>query len=1294
MTSDRRRYPRIRLSLNAQINDEGWKNRSCIISDFCTGGMMLGLPRAGTAKEPSYQVGQRIRISFTSPVQGVKKNFEVLAKVARAFPGGIGIAFIDIAPNALRALHEAANTPSTSGLAVQGTANQPQRETKIHLFVQGCDPLLHQFLSDLGNELAAKTPDFLLEKIDTAKSNLERQQCLEALRTLSPHLPEFGDRLYGLLRNKLGRLTQTPSPQPSRARDKDQGTELTLVDGEEFEIWVSYAGIVSRLEANNQAILFEVEQRLSYLLGYEARHETNPLGPHAIVQALRIIGDAIPIALSPRLLLIGLLERLAGEKLPAFFNALTRLLVELDILPAIDRRHLPPTQTPPEGVAKEKEAPANLPEQATSSAPRQVPAVPTAEARTAPIGRVAPPDILGTTIASLVQLLDRCTNLPSASRTGPAPEYYSQKDVLTAVTMLQDERLNIPPAEIAQASQGLSQALAMNLRRARLEQTNALELSPQERNTLLLVESLMDSATEEAKRADAGLAAQLLPKFQLPVLGAAISDHQCLYQSEHPVQEVLNTVERLASICAEEPQPFDRTIVERLNDLVDWIQRQSPWDESVFTQVLDDLRRLSTRQENIIASNVQRLIATCEGQEQRREAQTAIDTLLDGLAPEGTLPEPVLLLWNNGWRELLQFVFLRSGRDSSEWQQLALLLEQLTSSCRLASNITELRSRVGREKLLSLIGDKMADLSIPAATIDQTLAALDTALQRRSQGQRIPEVAVTPSPEEEVKAPVCKTRPGPGKNSALSLIEAQGLQQIKPGDWFVIGMDKGKRKVGKLVWISADRERYVLANRKGLRLMELSSSALAEGLGNKTITHLGNLDLPLFQRISTKLMTRIQQQIAHQATHDDLTGLPNRTELERRLDRFLTQMLDHPEQQHCLCQINLDHFEVINHVCGYTVGDDYLRSVGDLVRSKTDEKGVLGRLGANEFLIVWPNSDADRGFLTADALRQEIGGQKVLCKGRRFGVSASLGLVPFTSSKVDTQSLLSNASRACAQAKKDGRNRTHVCGINDNETRILTPIDLVPLIDQALEEGLFRLRCQPITPTGRLPEAQIHYEILLGWMIDMETPTGPYEIVRAAEQFGRAVQIDTWVLATVLDWIKSNSDFLQGCGGFSINLSGASLSDPVFRVHLLNSLQQPGIPLDKIGLEVTETSSITYLPEVERLFRELKYRGCSFYLDDFGTGFASFQYLQNLPFDYIKIDGSFVKRIANEPNDWTIVKSIADLARYLGKKTVAEHVSDQIVFDTLRDIGVDYVQGYHISEPFWLDELPGRHLVL
>lgn len=499
---------------------------------------MLGLPRAGTAKEPSYQVGQRIRISFSAPVQGVKKNFEALAKVARAFPGGIGIAFIDIAPNTLRALHEAANTPSTSGLAVQGTASPPQRETKIHLFVQGCDPLLHQFLSDLGNELAAKTPDFLLEKIDTAKSNLERQQCLEALRTLSPHLPEFGDRLYGLLRDKLGRLTQTPSPQASRARDKDQGTELTLVDGEEFEIWVSYAGIVSRLEANNQAILFEVEQRLSYLLGYEARHETNPLGPHAIVQALRIIGDAIPIALSPRLLLIGLLERLAGEKLPAFFNALTRLLVELDILPAIDRRHLSPTQTPPEGVAKEKEAPANLPEQATSSAPRQVPAVPTAEARTAPIGRVAPPDILGTTIASLVQLLDRCTNLPSASRTGPAPEYYSQKDVLTAVTMLQDERLNIPPAEIAQASQGLSQALAMNLRRARLEQTNALELSPQERNTLLLVESLMDSATEEAKRADAGLAAQLLPKFQLPVLGAAISDHQCLYQ--HSTGQKLN----------------------------------------------------------------------------------------------------------------------------------------------------------------------------------------------------------------------------------------------------------------------------------------------------------------------------------------------------------------------------------------------------------------------------------------------------------------------------------------------------------------------------------------------------------------------------------------------------------------------------------------------------------------------------------------------------------------------------------------------------------------------------------
>ena len=423
----------------------------------------------------------------------------------------------------------------------------------------------------------------------------------------------------------------------------------------------------------------------------------------------------------------------------------------------------------------------------------------------------------------------------------------------------------------------------------------------------------------------------------------------------------------------------------------------------------------------------------------------------------------------------------------------------------------------------------------------------------------------------------------------------------------------------------------------------------------------------------------LARELSHQAAHDALTGVPNRREFERRL----AELLERSAQDgltHALCYLDLDQFKVVNDTCGHVAGDELLRQVTQLVRRMLRAGDMLARLGGDEFGLILQACPLDHAVRIAERIREAIADLRFAWQGKQFSIGVSIGLVLAPPKGQDLVALLAAADAACYAAKEGGRNRVHVLQPNDSQVQQQRgQMQWVTRITAALQADRLRLYVQPVLPLQGGTDA--HYEILVRLEEDGQIiPPGAF--LPAAERYGLMPRIDQWVVNNTLSWL---SDRLRQSGRidgvYAINLSGASLSDERFRQALRHTLQQLRLPPGVLCFEITETAAVANLSKVVLFIEEVKALGCLFSLDDFGSGLSSFAYLKNLPVDFLKIDGSFVKDIADDPMDLAMVQAINAIGHVMGLKTIAEYVASEAVLDKLREIGVDYGQGYHLGPP-------------
>ncbi len=426
----------------------------------------------------------------------------------------------------------------------------------------------------------------------------------------------------------------------------------------------------------------------------------------------------------------------------------------------------------------------------------------------------------------------------------------------------------------------------------------------------------------------------------------------------------------------------------------------------------------------------------------------------------------------------------------------------------------------------------------------------------------------------------------------------------------------------------------------------------------------------------------LQQQLIWQSKHDHLTGLLNRREFEQQISEVIDSACIY-QQNHAFCYLDLDRFKVINDICGHIVGDELLRQLAKLLSKTIRSQDKLFRLGGDEFGILFKNCTIQQAEDLAHQIREAIKSFPFHWRTKKFVLSASFGLVKIDQHSQNFSYLLNAADTACHAAKQQSRNWVRIYDPHDQD--LLKERDEKNWISKlylALAENHFRLYSQKIKPLQD-EEGANHYEILLRLSDPEKGLISPMEFIPAAERYDLMPSIDRWVIST---FFNSYADHLQATplaeeAIYTINLSGASINNEQFFEFLKQQFTLYRIAPEKICFEITETMAIANLKKAARLITDLKTLGCSFALDDFGSGMSSLAYLKTLPVDYLKIDGNFVKNIVNDPIDKATVECFKQIGEIMKIQTIAEYVENEDIARQLKEIGINYAQGYGIGKP-------------
>ncbi len=456
-----------------------------------------------------------------------------------------------------------------------------------------------------------------------------------------------------------------------------------------------------------------------------------------------------------------------------------------------------------------------------------------------------------------------------------------------------------------------------------------------------------------------------------------------------------------------------------------------------------------------------------------------------------------------------------------------------------------------------------------------------------------------------------------------------------------------------------------------------------------------------------------EKKLLLQALHDPLTNLYNRREFSRKTElafaknkkinhqihcfinkipvqngRVKALLTEAPESQHdlCVCIIDIDRFKAVNDNCGHAAGDELLIIAANEIEETAGKNNIIGRLGGDEFGILFINTSKDECIKRIDSILNKIRSIHFERGGAIYRISASIGMAFVTDPSIPSSEWINTADAGCFVAKDCGRDNRQIMILNDdrlnsirNDTKVYN--DVI----KALEEDRFVLYHQRITGVQENNRGEHYFEILIRMIAEDNSIVAPCYFMNTVERFDLITRLDRWVVSNTIAWLEAHPEKTAMIDTCSINLSGKSLASKEMHHFLKDALSNTSVPAHKICFEITETAAVNDINQAQRLIKNLRSIGCRFALDDFGSGLSSFAYLQNLAVDAIKIDGLFVKNLASNDFDQVMVKSINELAKNVNMKTIAEFVETKEIADILQRIGIHYAQGYHFHQPEPLD---------
>ncbi|MFC1316072.1 MAG: DUF1631 family protein [gamma proteobacterium symbiont of Ctena orbiculata] len=997
--------------------------------------------------------------------------------------------------------------------------------------------------------------------------------------------------------------------------------ELELVEKVEIDHWVVINDIAREIEAESALNLYHIETALTYLTEYTIKDENNPLSPISLLNALKHALNRFDLEISCFHLILSVFQRTVLQGLDNLYEEIVGLLKEKGIDFTSEYQTSANTSHP----AKKKSHPN--------------------------VGRV---------LQQLSTLLN-AKHQNEHDDLGPDVVWIDKNRVI--------ESLNSLPLRFG--SSVLKQ----------LE--HELQNQPSDHQKLDPVVSAAIRTGEElvsALRNDPLIPADLkdlLNRMEIQIIQEVVNDPSLLENSKHPIRQLLATIESLAPYLTTGNQMTQIRDMAQISQILDAIDCNKLDTVSEVTQALEALKHNQLEQ---FHHNRLLAIKHCEKDEQFISAEREVLTYLGNQLLGKSVTGAIARLFQYGWINLLVQTYAIEGEESTAWKAYSRVIEIMGKLFLNQSSPHEMSESRIRD-LISLIRKGFRDYPVYPEESRNFAIELQTALIRGGD-------AATPFCEQRIEVDenyltqFFTDRVNNPDNSAVSAIDQVSLERIKSlkiDTWMVVG--SGERMLF-LAWKNSDSSRFLFVDGDGLKALDITDCELAKSLDSGNYSVMQDRVQPIVDRAIDRILLSSFNHIKDESSTDELTGLFNRRRFERHL-RELSVEAENNETQHVLILLDLDKFHVVNDLCGFKGGDQLLQTVSSIVSSYLTEDGMVARIGDDEFALLMRNADLDKGFLNAESLRRAIEGYRFNWDGRLIPVSASLGVVQVNArQQADTSELLQAAKSACNMAKEGGRNCTRLYSASDTAyQKHMQVIQTIPAIQEALANDRMVLFAQPIVPLKQDAGLKPHYEILLRILDDKGEPQPPQRFIKIAEQYDLMRAVDLWVIDHFFDAITPYGDRLLGDISFSVNLSTTSVVDSEFKRYLKQRISESPVPAEQLGFEVTETALARDIEDTVAFMKDVRSMGCSCYLDDFGSGFASFSYLKDFPVNYVKIDGIFVREMIQNTADLAMVISIMELAHFMDKVVIAEHVSDASIGKALQEMGVDFAQGYHFGRP-------------
>ncbi|MFO7706455.1 MAG: DUF1631 family protein [Halopseudomonas sp.] len=1282
---EKRKWPRKAAECNAVLSLGLDDNFRCIIRDFSQAGMLVSLDELLLARlkrcanAPANQ-SRPASICLDLPDRSMAMDVQV----TRFTEQGAGLRLLIPSAEHYAALKQATqgNRPGSAPLPRKLLAGQQQlsAERRENL-AKTTNQAFKRFLEDQFTRYFGELETALLVEADRQKTQALQQPFFDAIALFRKQRQRvLGATLNRIRETALDIALGRQVPEQMAEQNEGKTHSLALVDKHDFEDWLVVRVVISRTELQMRDSLIELQLRIDAAFGNRAASRTfNPYSPSALCNTFFEVIRHLGLNNKVIEVVFQVLQERILARLETAYQELNQLLVDADILPELDVNHYLAAQAQSPHTPRPASPAVGL-AHSTAEPPDSAPAAQPATVET--LQQQAPPPAAPPYAASgASQAFSAASQLLTIQRQlTPPGDQLAYTAPTSSGAFAQPSRPSLAALDHikAQVLRGQVSFTGPGALKQQWQQANGgvqIDLSEFEHDSVEMIETLFDSIVQN-ERVAADLKEELRT-LQVPLLKIMLKDPELFSGDFHPARQAVNYLALLADQGSINLEANKGAIRESIQHIL-----ASDDDTLAFSQSLENLDTLVTREKRFIERNLSRIRETCVGQQRLVQANRQIERQLSELF-EQPVPRILIDLVNHGWKDLMRMSYLREGINGASWNMTLTVIAHLLWHLLPQTN-TQRQPAHSPERLLKLLGKGLCK-------VPEDGVAHAGLLERMTQLLAIGVQDSTPMAlysSAELSSELLEARLAAQGDLDTGLVRwLKRARNLKVSQWFELTRNSQPTQLFQLVWMADDASQFMFANHHGTKTCGLSLEQAAQLLRDGHLELLHDAAMPAVEQGLDALVQKIYDKLAFDSSHDQLTGLLTRKEFSRNLAQCVAQA-QQEQSAHTLIFLDIQQFKVINNTCGYETGDRFLRDLARRISSFVDEHAQVGRVGPDQFAILAP-IDADKaGYRLASELKTAIETTRFVHEQHSFVINTVIAMLGFNHENQKVMDLLRSVETAVEMSKRAGHKHIQVVLPGDERLEELDEVMLwVGRINRALDENQLKLRCQKIAPLAIQTSALPHYEVLLTVIDDQGEHRPPADFIKVAEDYNRMGSVDRWVIETVLRWMMEHQDQLHLFGGFSINLSGHSMNDDSFLDFIFDALVRYQVPRDKLIFEITETTAVANLEDAADFINEMRSIGCRFSLDDFGVGQSSYSYLKRLPVDFIKIDGAFVRDITRNAVDFALVRSITEMGHYLNKKVIAEYVSSGDILDTVRSIGVDYAQGHVHGLPGLLDNL-------